>query len=271
MDRVLFDISLGFYLISTSGYLAALLIKRVFVARISTWLLAGAFAFHTAALLAQHLLSGQTILAGLFASLSFFAWAVTGSYLLFQLRTKTIVLGAIVSPLVLLLNVTSSLQFHRHGLLPQILQGPLVTAHVVLSLMGEALFVLVALAGMLYLLQDYNIRHRRLHAMSRLLPPLKDLDQINHLGLLIGFPILTLGLLTGSVWAAEVWGSHWPWDPKLTWAFFFWLGYAFLLHQRLAIGWSGRRSAFCAVVFLFLMLASLSVVGLLLPTIHTFR
>lgn len=271
MDKILLNIALVSYFVSTTGYLGSLLIKRIFLAKISTWLLVCAFFFHTATLFTQYFLTGQSMVTSLYGSVSFFAWVIAGSYLFFQIRTKTRILGAIVSPLTFLLVLVASELLYGGGLLPEKLQGTLVTVHVILSVTGEALFVLVALAGIFYLLQDYHIKKRRLSTMTRLLPPLKDLDRINHYGLLIGFPILTFGLLAGSAWAGEVWGSHWQWDPKLIWALLFWLCFAFVLHQRLAIGWSGHKAALLSVVFLVILLISLSIITVSFPTIHTFR
>jgi cytochrome c-type biogenesis protein CcsB len=271
MDKILLNIALVSYFVSTTGYLGSLLIQRVFLAKISTWLLACAFFFHTATLFTQYFLTGQSPVTSLYGSVSFFAWVIAGSYLFFQVRTKTRILGSIVSPITFLLVLVASQQLHGGGLLPENLRGSLVTVHVILSVMGEALFVLVAMAGILYLLQDRHIKKRRLNTMSRLLPPLKDLDRINHYGLLIGFPILTFGLLAGSAWAGAVWGSHWQWDPKFIWALLFWLCFAFVLHQRLAIGWSGHKAALLSVVFFVILLVSLSVITLCFPTIHTFR
>ncbi|MCU0581606.1 MAG: cytochrome c biogenesis protein CcsA [Syntrophales bacterium] len=271
MDKILLNIALVGYFVSTTGYLGSLLIRRIFLAKISTWLLAFAFFFHTATLFTQYILTGQSPVTNIYGSVSFFAWVIAGAYLIFQIRTKTRTLGAIVCPLTFLLVLAASQLLHGGGLLPHNLQGPLVTIHVMLSVTGEALFVLVALAGMLYLIQDYQIKKRRFGALTRLLPPLKDLDRINHYGLLLGFPILTFGLLAGSTWAGEVWGSHWHWDPKLIWALLFWLCFAFVLHQRLAIGWSGHKAALLSLVFLIVLLVSLTVVTLSFPTIHTFR
>jgi len=271
MDKILLNIALVSYFISTTGYLGSLLIKRIFLAKISTWLLACAFFFHTATLFTQFNLTGQNPVTHIYGSVSFFAWVIAGAYLFFQIRTKTRILGAIVSPLTFLLVLVASQLLHGGGLLPQNLQGSLVTIHVMLSVTGEALFVLVALAGILYLLQDYQIKKRRFGALTRLLPPLKDLDRINHYGLLLGFPILTFGLLAGSTWAGEAWGSHWQWDPKLIWALLFWLCFAFVLHQRLAIGWSGHKAALLSIVFVVILLVSLAVITLSFPTIHTFR
>ncbi len=91
--------------------------------------------------------------------------------------------------------------------------------------------------------------------MSRLLPSLGDLDKINHLCLLWGFPILTVGILAGAFYAAFVWKDLWTYDPKVIWSFIAWVVYGVLLHQRLALGWKGfRMAALSCVVFLLLLL-----------------
>ena len=75
-----------------------------------------------------------------------------------------------------------------------------------------------------------------------------------------GFPLLTLGILAGSIWARTVWGSHWQWDPKQIWTIMAWFLYASLLHQRLAIGWRGHKAAwFSIIAFAFLLLCVVAV------------
>jgi cytochrome c-type biogenesis protein CcsB len=59
----------------------------------------------------------------------------------------------------------------------------------------------------------------------------------------LGFPFLTIGIISGAVWANEAWGSYWSWDPKETWALITWLVFAIYLHSRLIKGWSGKESA----------------------------
>ena len=109
--------------------------------------------------------------------------------------------------------------------------------------LGEALFAVASCAGLMYLIQDDMIKKKKTGSLIRLFPSLRDLDRINHLCLVWGFPLLTLGVLAGSLWARIVWGSHWQWDSKQVWTLLAWGSYGFLLHQRLAIGWQGRRAA----------------------------
>lgn len=74
------------------------------------------------------------------------------------------------------------------------------------------------------------------------------LDNISYRTIGLGFPLLTIGIIAGGVWANEAWGSYWSWDPKETWAFITWLVFAAYLHARLTKGWQGRRPAILAAL-----------------------
>jgi cytochrome c-type biogenesis protein CcsB len=72
------------------------------------------------------------------------------------------------------------------------------------------------------------------------------LDNISYRMIGLGFPLLTIGIIAGAVWANEAWGSYWSWDPKETWALITWLVFAAYLHARITRGWQGRRPALLA-------------------------
>ena len=75
--------------------------------------------------------------------------------------------------------------------------------------------------------------------------------------IVIGFLMLTLGIITGSVWAHSAWGTYWSWDPKETWSLITWLIYASVIHSRMVRGWRGKKIAifsiigFCCVLFTY--------------------
>ena len=106
--------------------------------------------------------------------------------------------------------------------------------------------------------------------MSRLLPSLNDLDRINHICLLWGFPVLSVGIIAGAVFAELSWQSGWLTDPKIIWTFAGWIIYGFLLHQRLAIGWKGYRMALFSGAAFILLLLSYGSVRLFFSTLHNF-
>jgi ABC-type transport system involved in cytochrome c biogenesis permease subunit len=122
----------------------------------------------------------------------------------------------------------------------------------------------------MYLIQDGFVRHRRLTKFGRLLTPLQDLDRISDLSLLWGFPLLTLGTIAGALWARTVWGSPWIWDPKQVWTLAAWTLYAVVLHQRLAIGWNGRKAALMSVGAFCVLLVAFIGMSMFFTTVHRF-
>jgi cytochrome c-type biogenesis protein CcsB len=78
------------------------------------------------------------------------------------------------------------------------------------------------------------------------LPLARQLDNLSYRTIGIGFPLLTIGIISGAVWANEAWGSYWSWDPKETWALITWVVYAIYLHTRITWGWQGKGPAMVA-------------------------
>jgi ABC-type transport system involved in cytochrome c biogenesis permease subunit len=270
LELILFKLALTFCALCTVGYLLSLLVKRVMLARVSTWILMVAFVLLTLNLLATFINSSGPANLGSRAFFLFCGWAVAGLYLAFQFKTKTRLLGAFISPVILLLMIAAAGQESGKSLLPQNLQGWLTTLHLVLAIIGEALFVLASCAGAMFIIQNGLLKHKKLGKMSRLLPSLSDLDRINHLCLLWGFPLLTIGIIAGAVFAGLAWMPLWPSDPKIIWSFAAWIIYGFLLHQRLAIGWKGSRMAVLSCVVFILFLFSLLAVRFCFTTLHDF-
>ena len=270
MEPWLFKAALFAYLLSTVGYLASIVVRRVLVARISTWLLFASFSIHTLFIALRWWTGGHGPVVNVYESLSFLAWAVTGGYLVFQTMTKTRVLGAFVAPLSFLLMTITSAGITGESVVPDILRGYWVPAHVIFTLTGEALLALACLAGVMYLLQDRALRNKKAFRFSRFLPPLRDLDRINHLAVLWGFVSFTVGILAGAVWAGAVWGRPWQWDPKQVFTFLAWMLYVLLVHQRLAIGWKGRKEALLSILALAVLLFSLAGVHAFFTTVHDF-
>jgi cytochrome c-type biogenesis protein CcsB len=99
---------------------------------------------------------------------------------------------------------------------------------------------------------------------------LTDLDQYSYQSLSFGFPLLTLGIISGAVWANEAWGSYWSWDPKETWAFITWLIFALYLHVRMNKGWAGVNAAWVATFGFFMVWICYLGVNLLGKGLHSY-
>ncbi|MBM4271334.1 MAG: c-type cytochrome biogenesis protein CcsB [Deltaproteobacteria bacterium] len=270
MDTMFLKAALAVYFVSVLGYVTSIYVRRVMVAKVSTWIFFLAFLCHTISFIFRYLETGHTPVISIYETLSFFAWAMAGVYLAFQPKTKTRVLGAFVSPVTFLLMIAASKGLEGYVSIPEVLKSNLVPLHVILSVTGEALFALASFAGAMYLIQEGLIKNKKVSGFSRMLPSLSDLDRINHFCLMWGFPLLTLGVLVGSLWARTAWGSHWQWDPKQVWTLVAWVFYALLLHQRLAIGWKGHKAAFLSLLAFAILLVSLVAINLFFVTAHSF-
>lgn len=265
-----FKIALVLCAVSTVSYLSSLLVQKVKLAKISTWILTVAFVFLTVKFLFVIINSSWLLNPDSRDFLSFCAWAVCAVYLLLQFKTKTRVLGAFISPFILLLMIAAAGEEAGKSIRPQNLQNWLTTLHLFLTIFGEALFVIASCAGLMFIMQNRLLKSKKLSGMSRLLPSLNDLDRINHICLLWGFPILSVGIIAGVIFAEISWKTGWLTDPKIMWTFAAWIIYGFLLHQRLAIGWKGYRMALFSGAAFILLLLSYGSVRICFSTLHNF-
>ena len=267
---LLFNLAVAFCAISTAGYLLSLFLKRVALAKIATWILLASFALMTITMLLSVLKETGLLNPGRRDFFLFCAWLVAGFYLFLQLKTKTRILGAFVTPVILLLLITAASQQIGKVLLPVDMQNSLTSLHLVLAVAGEALFALASLAGFIFLIQNNYLKRAKFDSLIRLFPSLNDLDRINHICLLWGFFLLTAGLISGVAFAGTAWPAGWYADPKIIWTFGVWVVYGILLHQRLAIGWRGTRMALLSGAVFVVFVISYWLVKIYFTTAHDF-
>jgi cytochrome c-type biogenesis protein CcsB len=138
------------------------------------------------------------------------------------------------------------------------------------ALAGNAVFTIMAMAGAMYIFQERLIKRKKIGRFHRILPSLETLDTLNRRALPIGFFFLTLGIISGALWASSAWGSYWNWDPKETWSLITWFAYAAMVHQRLALGWRGKKAAMLALAGFALVMFTFIGVSLLFVGHHSF-
>jgi cytochrome c-type biogenesis protein CcsB len=266
----LFQAALALYGIGTLGYLVFLATQRggaARIARIATGL--GALA-HTGFFLARWAASGYFPITNLFESLNFFSWAIVVAFILLQIRLTAAVLGALVLPIAFSLAAFSLTLDGSVAPLVPALQSRWLYVHTTLAFIGDAFFVIAFAGGVLYLVQERQLKSRHTGAFFHRLPSLDLLDRVNYRSLTFGFPLLTLGIITGAIWAENAWGSYWQWDPKETWSLITWFIYAALVHARLTVGWRGRKAAWLSIVGFLAVLFTFLGVNLLLGGLHSY-
>ena len=259
-----------FYLVGAVLYLYFIVTMRERGARLGRMFLLIGVILHAAGFVARYVLAGYTPITNLFESLSFFALAIVTAFLVTEIRYNLRILGSFVAPLGFVFSASAVFLPGDVVRLAPALNSYWLPVHVLLLFIGDAVFAVMFGAGIMYLLQEKQVKKKRLGAIFKRLPPLDVLDEINYRCLTIGFPLLTAGIITGSIWAEYAWGSYWNWDPKETWSLITWLLYAALLHGRLTIGWRGRRAAILAIVGFGAVLFTFLGVNLLLPGLHSY-
>jgi cytochrome c-type biogenesis protein CcsB len=190
----------------------------------------------------------------------FFACATTWAYLTLRWRYKVRNFGAFVSLLVALLLAAAWSFPASFTPAPAILKGLWLPVHAGLSLAAYSFFSLAFCGGLMYLLQERELKGKRFGYFFSRLPSLDALDQLNSHCLAIGFVLLTMGIVSGSLWLWQAYGLYWIWGRAEVCSLAIWLVYLGQLHQRFTVGWRGKRAAMMAVIGFAVIVLTLFIV-----------
>ncbi|OGX11085.1 MAG: hypothetical protein A2351_03440 [Omnitrophica bacterium RIFOXYB12_FULL_50_7] len=227
--------------------------------RLARLLVVLGFLAQTVALAIRWKVTGHAPMTNMYESLVFFSWAFVASFLLADLWLKISRLGffILVGNLAILMYAFS----HDAAVKPLMpaLQSNWLVLHVVTCFFSYGAFAVSFIASIAYLLplQKKYFSH-------------EQLDQVIYKSILFGFPLLTLGVASGAVWANEAWGQYWSWDPKETWALVTWMIYALYLHLRLMKGWSEKKLAWVALTGFSFVIFTYVGVNYLLSGLHSY-
>jgi len=268
---LLFYLALLCYAASTAGYLLYLLKPDTKLGSIARTIMWGGFASHLVMTLFRYLSSGHTPITNLHESLSFFSLSVVGLYLYVERRFRVVVLGSFVMPVALIMLILSMLFPMGIAPLNPALKSRWLTIHTVVAFVGYAAFAIAFGSAVVYLIQERLLKRKKIMGIFQRLPSLDTLDEINYRCLTVGFPLLTVAIISGAIWAESAWGTYWSWDPKETWSLITWFVYAALLHGRLTTGWRGRRAAWLSIAGFAVMLFTFLGVNLLLSGLHSYK
>lgn len=255
LSSVLLSYITFIYFVSFLFYLMMMVMGKGLFGRLATFTTLAGLLGHSVAIILRWVESyklgiGHAPLSNLYESLIFFAWTIIFLYVLLEWRTKNKSIGTVAAPLAFLAmayasyspNIKSQIQ----PLVPA-LQSNWLIAHVITCFFGYAAFGLAFGLSILYLFKRLDRGESRSMFLG-LLPNTSALDDLSYQMTVIGFLLLTLGIITGSVWAHSAWGRYWGWDPKEVWSLITWFVYALLLHSRLMMSWRGKRMAFLSIL-----------------------
>jgi ABC-type uncharacterized transport system permease subunit len=201
--------------------------------------------FHFVSLV-ELFLSGHAVWASVHNSESLLAFLSMSFFMLIYAIYQTTSPGVVVFPIVFFLTFVAAADEQPVLLTSFVhLKGWLI-AHIILIFTGYAALVLSFGASLLYLLQERRLKAKKSSSLISFLPALEVIDQIGYRSLLLGFPFMTLGLLTGSVVAISAYGRMNFLDPKILLSILMWAVYMLMVFTRWNSGWRGRRAAILA-------------------------
>ena len=249
MDIIFFQAALICYLTASVGYVVFLFTSAPRAASLSSICCQIGLGLQVLSVIHRAVVYGFFPLGTYFDALSFLALLIVGLFIFLDRRLSAPVLGAVVAPMAAgLMLLGAAFSYQTRVPVAPILHSWWLPIHVVFALAGNAVFALMAVGGILYIFQEWLIKSKRIGRVHRLLPSLETLDKMNRHGLPLGFCLLTVGILSGALWANSAWGQYWGWDPKETWSLITWFTYAAMVHQRIVLGWRGKKAAWLAIV-----------------------
>ena len=271
LSEILFFAVLALYLIGSGAQICGIVTRKDAPRKLGGLLAGAGFVLHAALL--WLMLSGNSahaLASGEFY-LSLFSWSVLLILFTLWLKLNMSFLGLIATPLAVVLLLGSQAVTSARVPLPSTLAGLFFGLHIGALYVSIGLMAMAAAAGAAYLKLEKRIKSKeKLQGIWAALPPLDKLDTANRLTVSIGFPLYTVGLVSGFIWAGLTWKRFFSWDPKEMAAVFIWLLFAYLFHQRLALGWRGRKTAWLAIWVFGLSLASMLLINFFAKTHHSF-
>lgn len=265
----------GLYALVTIFYIAFFVFKNQKLAKTGFIVLLVGFAANTIGFLLRWYEShqmgyGHIPLSNMYESLVFFAWTIAALFIFLDIKYKEPIIGVFATPLIFLCMAAASFDKIAHNkiapLLPA-LKSNWLAAHVITCFVGYAGFAVAFGFSIMYFIKSASKSDESV--FSRL-PAFEVIDELTYQMIVFGFLFLTLGIVTGSVWANSAWGKYWTWDPKEVWSLITWIVYAVFMHLRLMRGWQGKNLAWVSIIGFLCVLFTYFGVNFLLSGLHSY-
>ena len=242
------SVSIALYTLGLLHSLFGFCRKRKVFVKVALAMVGGGFIFHSIALVLLGIAREHFPITNLPESLCLFAWFLSLIFLLAHIRYDIKALGAFTLPLVSLLTITAFVIHEENQSIPPDLKNGWVYFHSSIAFLAYAAFFLTFVSGILYLIQEKELKTKNFRFLYFRLPSLQVCDELMRLFLTVGFVAMSLTIISGSISAPEAWGQSWSGDPKVTASLITWGIYLFLLLYRLSARWRSRRAAYISIV-----------------------
>jgi cytochrome c-type biogenesis protein CcsB len=268
VEAVLFWITIGGYALAAGGAVVAVVFARERLLRTAVWVTALGTATHTGAIVARYLAQGHLPWSGDYENALFGCWFIVLFTVVVGLRTPALaVFSAATLPLALLLMGFGAMRNPDLGPLDASLKSSWLAVHVIFAWLAFGAYALAMGAGVAYLLKSRPVPG---HAVIERLPSPERLEEVVFRYVVLGFIAHAVMIASGSIWARDLWGSYWSWDPVETWSLVTWLIYGLAIHLRVTRGWRGRRLAWLVILAIAGMIITFFGVTLVIETSNHF-
>ena len=273
MSSTLVWTALGFYGLAIVSSFPSVIQRRVKLSPATLMAVGAGLLSHLAGLMTAALAFDRPPLTNVSGFLSVLAFMACAAFLVGYWKYRIMPLAIFVLPVVFLLTLTSALQGDLN-----FSSAPFRTRWMVLHIsalfVGYAALFLTFIASVMYLMQERELKSKKPWAFYHRLPSLEALDALAHRTLVVGMPFMTLGIITGFIWAGTTWEGPWGLDWKIIASVLTWLGYLAIFASRVAGRLRGRRAAyfamagFAALMFTFLVISYVSGVHGFFPNLE---
>jgi len=249
LETYLFWSALACYALATGGMIYALVFRNErFIGRM-LWVATAGFALHGGAIAARYAAQGHLPWAGDYENGLLGGWFIVGCTLAVAWRQR---------PLAVIATATLPLAFllMGYGVMRQPVLTPMAASlksswlyvHVFFAWLAFGAYALAMGGGVVWLLKSADARRPAKNPVYDRFPSLDRLDELVFRWIVFGFVTDAVMIASGAIWAKDLWGSYWSWDPVETWSLVTWVLYGLALHLRLTRGWRGARFAWLAVL-----------------------
>jgi ABC-type uncharacterized transport system permease subunit len=250
MSVIWLRVAAALYSVGLLHAILTLVRKREHLFRIALGAFALGAVFHFVSIMEEGIVNNRCPITNFYETLSMCAFLVVALFLFVHWRYKLESLSVFVFPLVFVMALVATMGNPVTAWSSPIIRDTWLTVHIVLVLLGIAALVLTAMASLLYLFQERELKAKKPRKFYYRLPALGTLDDLISKSMAMGFVLMTMGVIAGSTWAFVEWKTDWIAQPKIAISFFTWGIYMALVFLRTTAGWRGRKAAIMTVTVL---------------------
>lgn len=247
LELTLFLSALGCYLVASLLYVYFLSTRSKTVGKVATAVTSLGVIAHTVSFGLRWSLAGHLPLVSWYEYLSAFTLALAAIYLIVERISSMKTIGAFTMPISWLLMGIALTKRVDPQPLPPALRSFWFYLHTTGGAIAYGAFAVAFGIAVIYLLQERNMKRKVNTYLFKRLPPLEVLDHLSYRSIVFAFPLLTVVIVSGAIWADQAWGRYWGWDPKETSSLVTWLLFAAYMHARITAGWRGKKAAWLAI------------------------